>query len=366
MIEAFAGTLITPTVRESIFLVPDEHGLCDPRLSGSWLRAYCHLHGSDHQRSLSINPQNGWGRCFQCQRRVLVEAWNPEAARSLRLRSGIDVLDASRPVRRKCTPARPISLFRRSTPTAWQREELAELHACMARARLFLACGNTAESRRAQAYLQTRGIPAELAVAHAVGYLPASLVQTAPTWARRTLARWQDRLLFPLHHPGETGGYLGRSLWHWTPGMDEEVHREHLTMPGAPRRWLKTNPAGWFGPAPQSLARWVLLVEGAFDRLALLAAGVSPREVIALGGTSVDPVWFPPQLQGVILALDADEAGLAAQVRLARSLHLAGKRVMICTPPPDGLGKDWSTRWLRAGRDGVEPALMMLHRYSAA
>ena len=31
---------------------------------GERVRAYCHIHGSDHQRSLSINKATGWGHCF--------------------------------------------------------------------------------------------------------------------------------------------------------------------------------------------------------------------------------------------------------------------------------------------------------------
>jgi hypothetical protein len=29
--------------------------------------------------------------------------------------------------------------------------------------------------------------------------------------------------------------------------MDENTHKALLDQPGSPRRWIKTNPAGWFG-----------------------------------------------------------------------------------------------------------------------
>src|SRR2546426_11427110 len=38
--------------------------LHDPRDLGERVRAYCHIHGSDHQRSLSIDKTTGWGYCF--------------------------------------------------------------------------------------------------------------------------------------------------------------------------------------------------------------------------------------------------------------------------------------------------------------
>src|SRR5438270_7618261 len=56
---------------------------------GERVRAYCHIHGSDHQRSLSINKETGWGHCFNavCDATVLVAEWNsPVAERLLRAR----------------------------------------------------------------------------------------------------------------------------------------------------------------------------------------------------------------------------------------------------------------------------------------
>ena len=39
---------------------------------GGRLRAYCPIHGGDHQRSLSIDPETGWGFCHCCHATVLV------------------------------------------------------------------------------------------------------------------------------------------------------------------------------------------------------------------------------------------------------------------------------------------------------
>src|SRR5436305_6159171 len=59
--------------------------LCDPLNMGEYVRAYCHLHGSDHQRSLSIDKATGWGHCFNatCEATVLVAEWNPVLAKHL-------------------------------------------------------------------------------------------------------------------------------------------------------------------------------------------------------------------------------------------------------------------------------------------
>src|SRR2546425_1816459 len=59
--------------------------LRDPLSRGEYVRAYCHIHGSDHQRSLSINRATGWGHCFNaaCEAIVLVAEWNPRIAQRL-------------------------------------------------------------------------------------------------------------------------------------------------------------------------------------------------------------------------------------------------------------------------------------------
>ena len=46
--------------------------LVDVVQCGERLRAYCPIHGSDHQRSLSIDLATGWGFCHSCHATVLV------------------------------------------------------------------------------------------------------------------------------------------------------------------------------------------------------------------------------------------------------------------------------------------------------
>ena len=145
-----------------------------------------------------------------------------------------------------------------------------------------------ASSRRAQLYLTQRGIPPTLALASGVGYLSRAAWEQAPVSKeqQQLLKRWIGRIIFPLGSP-DGQGFIGRTLLKWEPGMDENAHKALLDQPGAPRRWIKTNPAGWFGfDAPACLAEQVVLVEGGFDRLVLLAAGFPANAVIALVGTA--------------------------------------------------------------------------------
>ena len=137
--------------------------------------------------------------------------------------------------------------------------------------------------------------------------------------------------------------------------MDENAHKALLEQEHAPKRWIKTNPAGWFGYDPAQLGERLILVEGAFDRLTLLAAGFQASDVVALVGTAAQPGWFPAQVKTIILALDADEGGTDAMRRLAERLERAGYHVSLCPPLRDTWGKDWNERWQRIGSQSVWP-----------
>jgi DNA primase len=145
--------------------------------------------------------------------------------------------------------------------------------------------------------------------------------------------------------------------------MDENQHKAVLEEQNV-RRWIKTNPAGWFGLHPSQFAEQLVLVEGGFDRLALLAAGLPANQVITLVGTAARPAWmvtYAPQVKRIILALDADIGGQDATWRLAAGFREVGLAVQLSPPPQDGWGKDWSERYRCNGVAGVQPLLAVLH-----
>ena len=67
-----------------------------------------------------------------------------------------------------------------------------------------------------------------------------------------------------------------------------------------------------------------MLVEGAFDRLTLVAAGLPAPQIVALVGTAVQVEWLPAQVKTVVLALDGDNGGKEASSRLPLSLPRQG------------------------------------------
>ncbi len=343
-----------------------ERELPRPRLAGSRVRAFCPIHGSDHQRSLSIDPASGWGYCFNaaCQARVLIAEWNPSAAHHL--------LGTDSSLRREqpADPEEPTASWAtapsythwRSQPATrsrassvlrhWQEEErrlLRALEPIMQEALQSSSLG--------RAYLYQRAIPLETALASGVGLLTPAIIARLPrARQRRLLQRWSERLIFPLQSES-TKGYIGRTLAGWQPGMDENEHKQLLEYPGRPQRWIKTNPAGCFSLPRKELAPQLIVVEGTFDRLALMAAGLRAEEVVALAGTALPLSWLPAHVRRVLLALDGDEGGREATARLSAQLRGQGRAVSRCLIPLDGQGKDWNERWRLSGRAGLQPLL---------
>jgi len=315
--------------------------------SGERLRAICPIHGGDHQRSLSIDRATGWGFCHCCHATVLVEA----------LSSTLVIANEGRSLKRKAGAGQHPTTI---TP-GWQQAELAALQAALPVMQEALA-----SSRRAQRYLDERGVPLATASAAGIGYLARAVwEEISPLEAQHLLKRWIGRILFPLASP-YGHGFIGRTLLRWEPGMDENTHKALLDRPGAPRRWIKTNPAGWFGgDALKHSEGPLILVEGGFDRLALLSAGMAAESVLALVGTAARPSWLrwlAPQLKSVVLALDADCGGEEAMARLTDEFQQAGFAVSLCPPPHDRYGKDWSERWRRIGPQSVFPLYEALTR----
>jgi len=204
---------------------------------------------------------------------------------------------------------------------------------------------------RAQAYLAGRRIPLEVAQAEGMGYLPPLTEESRAAYDRhRVLRFWEDSLVTPTPSPAGMS-YTGRTLRLWEPGMDEEAHKGLLKQQGLPRL-LKTGNAGWLW-RPDEVGRAVVMVEGVFEKLALLAAGFASREVIAAGSNAANVDWLPPGVRTVLVAFNGDERGRVGARRLVAELRLAGFHVEDCPLPEDGQGTDWSARWRIGGREAL-------------
>ena len=85
------------------------------------------------------------------------------------------------------------------------------------------------------------------------------------------------------------------------------------------------------------------MCEGAFDALALLAAGV--LRVVAIFGVQGWRWAWAREVRALVFALDADAAGQQQWRALARQAALRGKRVAVLEPAAYGGHKDASAAW---------------------
>jgi hypothetical protein len=201
----------------------------------------------------------------------------------------------------------------------------------------------------AQAYLEARRIPLDIASRVGIAYIAPQAAHQHGTWLRP----WEDRLLFPLITPNGEVGFTGRLLTHWQSCGDVAAHQARLRAEGHDP-WIKTGQPGWFWD-PQHLphSEPIVVVEGPFDRLAVLAAGgFEAGEVVALVGTPFQPAWLS-HANAVLFALNRTQSSKEAIEQLQR--QLAWNRSIrgdVCRVPTRG--SNWSERWRREGDDGLE------------
>jgi len=120
-------------------------------------------------------------------------------------------------------------------------------------------------------------------------------------------------------------------------GTEEQVPKakRHDHLPGVKGYFNATALQAGAGPL------WIC--EGAFDALALLAAGV-PRVVAIFGVQGWRWEWVR-EVRELAFALDADAAGQQQWRQLARQAALRGKRVAGLEPEAYGGHKDVSVAW---------------------
>ena len=308
---------------------------------GDTYRTYCPIHNSDHERSLSINAKTGFGHCFGCEANVFVADFDPQTASRLQRRKPDTALPrqeysqqstSSHPKKQRNAQEKP--------PEEWQL-----LSALQAQGALHL---NLDTAWNAQAYLEARHIPVEIAHRVGVAYVAPETVDQYGEWLRP----WINRLLFPLVTPGGEIGFTGRLLTHWQSYCDAATHQARLRAEGH-EPWRKTGLPGWFWE-PQHLphSEPIVVVDGPFDRLAMLAAGgFEPGDVIALGGQPFQPAWLS-RVRAVLFALNRSQSSKEALEQLKQQLAWNGDlRGDVCRTRG---GNNWSECWRREGDDGLE------------
>jgi hypothetical protein len=303
---------------ENLSLSDAELARCEPIAAegGKTLRAFCPFHGSDNQRSLRVNVGTGRFKCFAC------DAWGYLETARERRRS--DHRGAGRPHLggASATPRR----VPRPAPAPAPRPELAEQ---MARYRAALPGSPGA------AYLAERRIPLDVAQRVGVGYAAPGHWAHVDETGRRVRDWHRGRLVFPHTDPaGNVVSLYGRAVGD-VFRSDAEKRLKHDHLAGAKGYFNAQALAGGSEP--------VTVCEGAFDALALMAAG-APR-VVAIFGVNGWRWDWATEARELIFALDGDPAGQAGFRELARAATLRGKRVAYLEPDAYGGEKDAAAAW---------------------
>jgi len=158
--------------------------------------------------------------------------------------------------------------------------------------------------------------------------------------------RFRGRLMFPIYDvAGRVAGFGGRVIGAGEP--------KYLNSPEtiAFSKGRMLYGLNWARNAIRRVDR-VLLVEGYFDLVRLVVAGV--EEVIAPLGTALttdQAALIARHSKNAFLVYDSDKAGLKATFRAADELLRHGVSVRVVTLPQ---GEDPDTFARKAGRDGVE------------
>ena len=298
---------------ENLTLSEAELDACRPvKGEGNRLRAFCPYHGSDHQRSLSVDTATGHFKCFACgawgylesHRKTLAERSTSPAGARLRTPTHV-------PKPAQAPPMPPAA-----------RPELAGIMA---------GYRDALPGSPGEAYLRSRGISLDVAQLAGVGYAGPG------TWAHRNeagepLRDWKHgRLVFP--HTDPAGGIV--NLYGRAVGDDVLKQSKHDHLAGAKGYFNAQALREGSGP--------VTICEGAFDALALMAAG-APR-VVAIFGVNGWRWEWAKDCRELLFALDSDEAGSKGLRELARGASLRGKRVAYLEPEAYGGAKDASAAW---------------------
>jgi DNA primase len=324
--------------------------------TGADYRGPCPFHQGTH-RNFSVSPRKGIFYCFVCheggdvfrfvQKRLGVD-W-PEAVRIVGQKAGVEVKEVD---------------TRREGPDA--REPYWEINAAAAeyfRAMLW----DDARGKNAREYLESRAIPRELAQEIGIGYAPSEiglmrtylstlgfddarmldtglLVQREEGTEPRP--RFRDRLMFPiLDAMGRHVGFGGRVLGNAEP--------KYLNSPDSPvfSKGKLLYALNWAKNEIRKEDR-VLVVEGYFDVVRLIAAGV--RTGVAPMGTALTDAQVTlirKYTKNAVLLYDNDRGGLAATFRSGDELLRQGFAVRVVTLPE---GDDPDTFVRREGAAGLE------------
>jgi DNA primase len=343
-------------VRDSADLVGLIGESVNLKRTGSDYRGPCPFHGGKN-RNFAVIPKRGMYYCFVCHESGDVFRW-------LMKRFGMDYPTAVRDIARRSGIVIP-ETSGRSGPDPFEPlySAIAAAHDWFGRQLL-----EKPEGQEARDYLGGRDISLEQAGEHGLGWAPQASAFTAAMnelgieqgvllecglLGQREdgsiVPRFRHRLLFPIHDlRGRVVGLGGRLLRQGEP--------KYLNSPETPI-FHKGRLLYNLHQSKTSIRQeqTVILVEGYFDVLRLVLAGVD--HVVAPMGTGLtgdQAALLRRFAPAATLLYDSDDAGLKATFRAGDELLRHGVRVRVATMPP---GEDPDTLVRTGGAGALAPVL---------
>jgi DNA primase len=324
--------------------------------TGADYRGPCPFHGGSH-RNFAVIPKKGRYYCFVCHESGDVFSWfmkragmsYPDAVREVARRVGITIPE--RAERAGLDPHEPL-FSAVAVANDWFTRQLLE----------------SPDARVAREYLERRAIPLETAAMIGLGFAPQGrafldamgslgvqpgILLAAGLAAQRddgaVSARFRGRLLFPIHDlRGRAIGFGGRLL---ADGEPKYLNSPETEIFHKGKQLYNLHQAK--GPIRKEES--VILVEGYFDVLRLVLAGV--EHVVAPLGTATTPdqaALLKRFTATATLLYDSDQPGLRATFRTGDELLRHGIRVRVATLPP---GEDPDTLVQRGGVAALDQVL---------
>ncbi|MBA3344955.1 MAG: DNA primase [Gemmatimonadales bacterium] len=343
-------------VRDSADIVGIISESVELKRTGADYRGPCPFHGGKG-RNFAVIPKKGRYYCFVCHESGDVFSW-------LMKRLGMDYPTAVRDVARRTGIVIPERAERAGPdPREPLFEAVAVAHDWFARQLL-----ERSDAKVAREYLEGRDISLETAALHGLGYAPVGkaflaamaelgvkdqvLLEAGLTGARDDGSvgpRFRGRLLFPIHDlRGRVAGFGGRLLG---PGEPKYLNSPESAIFHKGKQLYNLHQARGAIRKEES----VILVEGYFDVLRLVLAGV--EHVVAPLGTALTPdqaILLKRLAPTATLLYDSDQAGLRATFRAGDELLRHAIRVRVATLPP---GEDPDTLVRGGGAAALEPIL---------
>jgi len=323
-------------VRDSTDLVGLIGEAVSLKRTGADYRGPCPFHGGTN-RNFAVIPRKGRYYCFVCHASGDVFSWYmtrmglsyPDAVREAARRLGITIPD--RAERAGPDPHEPL-FGAVAAAHDWFTRQLLELP----------------DARIAREYLERREVPLETAAILGLGFAPqgksfleamgtlgieSNILLRAGLAAQRDdgviSARFRGRLLFPIHDlRGRVAGFGGRLL---ADGEPKYLNSPETEIFHKGKQLYNLHQAK--GPIRREGS--VILVEGYFDVLRLVLAGV--EHVVAPLGTALTPdqaALLKRYAAAAVLLYDSDRAGLRASFRAGDELLRHSVRVRVATLPP--------------------------------